>query len=126
MGLNVVLFFLKNAGCVRRHGAFRAIDHRQHFILHAHQLFCLFQRFPIFCRDQRHRISQIMGQTAYRDQGILVFFQMADLIYAFCRYILRRKDADHTVKCLCLGGVNRQHSGTGILAAHGTAVHHAV
>ena len=65
-----------------------------------------------------------MRQSADGDERILVVLQMADLVFA--GDIRRCNDAHDAGQRLGRGGINGQHTGTGILAAHRAAVAHAV
>ena len=109
----------KGLGCIS--GA----EHRlQRLILHLHQLFCLFQYLRRFRRHKADGITQIMRDLAHGDHGVPVLHEMADLHLA--GNVLRGVNADDPGQRLGLFLVDGQHSGTGVLAAHGAAVEHAV
>ena len=65
-----------------------------------------------------------MHQLSHADQGGLILLQMAHVDLA--GDILLGSHAEHAGQRLGRGGINRQHTGTGILAAHRAAVAHAV
>ena len=92
----------------------------QHLILHLDKLLRLLHSGPVLRHHQGNGVAQVMGQTAHRDHGVLVVLQMADLILA--GDILRRQNRHHTGQSLCLGGVDGQHSGSGVLGPQGGAV----
>ena len=57
-------------------------DGRQLLVFDRDELFCLLKRLFSLSRDERHSVSEEMRDPAYRDQHIVILFQMANLLLA--------------------------------------------
>ena len=122
--LHIALVLLKDQRRIRRSGLLRVVDGREDLIRHLHQLLGLLQCLPVTGAHQSHGVAQIVGDLTDADHGGLILFQVAHIHLA--GDVLLGQNAHHTGQCLRLAGIDGQHTGTGILAADGTAVAHPV
>ena len=122
--LHIALVLLKDQRRIRRSGLLRVVDGGEDLIRHLHQLLGLLQRIPVTGAHQSHGVPQIVGDLADADHGGLILFQVAHIHLA--GDVLLGQNAHHTGQRLRLAGIDGQHTGTGILAADGTAVAHPV
>ena len=122
MRLYVGFFLIKYTRCIRCCRLFDVMNCRENLILYLDQFFRFFNRFQIFCRYERNGIAKVMRQSTYRDQRILVMFDVTNFI--FPRNIVRRKDTDDSRKCFCSCGIDGKHSCSWIFASKRRAVAH--
>ena len=122
--LHVALVALEHQRRTGRGGLGGAVDGGEHLVLHLHQLFGGLHRLLIHGADQCHAVAQIVGDLAHADEGGLILLQMPHVHLA--GNVLLCGHADHAGQRLCLGRVDGQNAGAGVLAADSAAVAHAV
>ena len=124
VGLYVVFVLLEYQRCIGRRRLSGVVYGGQLLILHLHQLLGSLQRLLIPGAHQRHRVAQIVGELPDPDEGGLVLLQMPHVDLP--RNVLLGQDAHHALQRLRLGGIDGQHTGAGVSAAHRAAVAHPV
>ena len=101
------------------------MDGVQDFVFDLHELFRLFERGFVLGHDQRHGVAKVVRQAAHGDERILILFEVADLVLALGRDVLRREHGQHAVQRLGAAGVDRPDARPRVLRAHRAAVGHA-
>ena len=104
MRADIVFLFVKHLVCVRCSCLFNRVYRWQYFVFYFYQFLCFFRCFSVLRGNQRDRISQIMCKSSDRYQGILVMFQMANLV--FSRYIPGSHNCFYTLKCSGFGRID--------------------
>ena len=122
--LHVVLVLFKHQRGVLRLGLFNAADSGQYFILHLHQVAGAIGGLHIHSADQGNTVAQIVGKFAHTDQRRLILLNMTHVHLA--GNVLLGQHSHHTLQRFRLGGVNGQHTGTGVLRADGNTIAHAI
>ena len=122
VGLDIGLLLVKYLWSVRSGCFLDVMYHRKDLVLHLDQLFRLFHGLHVLRGHQRHGVSQVMGQPAHRDQGVLVMLEMADLVLS--RNVLCGQNRCHTGQSFRFGGVDGEHPGSWIFAPKRRAIIH--
>ena len=111
--LHVVLVLFKHQRGVLRLGLFNAADSGQYFILHLHQVAGAIGGLHIHSADQGNTVAQIVGDLTHTDQRRLILLNMTHIHLA--GNVLLGQHSHHALQRLRLGGVDGQHTGTGVL-----------